>query len=212
MKRLLLLFILINHSTIGQNKITFKIRKAPDLLETITTHSFFGNRNNTGFKTQNYDNPLFIKLYKNNTFLMFNSDLVGDSIGMVYHYFNKEKDVYRGNFKLDANNSFELNVLKGNINCNIKLKTVATKVGGTASMKNKFNFIMYKGVLSRSFTGKVKPSLFPADGVTDLLEMYPLKTYYKLINLSEENQEALKLLYPEMFKNEHKDSTNTSSN
>ena len=212
MKKLILLFILINYSAIGQHKITFKLRKAPDLLETITTHSFFGNRNNTGFKTQNYDSPLFLKLYKNNTFLMFNSDLVGDSLDIVYHYFNNEENVYRGNFKLDSNNRIELNVLKGNLNCNIKLKTVATKVGGTASMKNKFNFIMYKGALSRSFTGKVKPSLFPADGVTDLLEMYPLKTYYKLINLSEENQEALKLLYPEMFKNDDKDTTNTSSN
>lgn len=212
MRNLILLFVLISYSVIGQKKTTFKLRKSPELLETITTHLFFGNRNNTGFKTQNYDSPLFLKLYKNNTFLMFNSELVGDSLGIVYHYFNKKEEVYRGHFKLDSNNNFELNVIQGNLNCNIKLRTLATAVGGTVSMKNKFNFIMYKGALLRTFTGKVKPSLFPADGVTDLLEMYSLETYYKLINLSEENEEALKLLHPEMFKNENKNATNRSNN
>ena len=212
MRNLILLFILINVSVSGQNKVTFTLRKAPELLETITTHSFFGNRNNTGFKTQNYDSPLFLKLYKNNTFLMFNSELVGDSIGIVYHYFCKEKEVYRGNFQLDSNNRIELDVVKGNLNCNFQLRTVPTTVGGTATMKNKFDFLMYKGALLRTYAGNVKPSLFPDDGTSDLLEMYPLDTYYKLINLSEENQEALKLLYPEMFENSNTDSTNTSGN
>jgi hypothetical protein len=212
MRNLILLFIMLSLSGVGQNKITFKLRKPPDVLETITTHSFFGNRNNTGFKNQNYDAPLFLKLYKDNTFLMFNSNLVGDSIDIVYHYFNNIKDVYRGDFELDSNGKFELNVIKGNLNCNFQLRSIPTTVGGTPTMKESYDFFMYKGALSRTYKGNVKPSLFPGEGTSDLLEMYPLDAYYKIITMSKENQDALELLYPELYENSNSDSTSTSSN
>lgn len=211
MKFTLIILIFSTTLVFGQTT-TFTLKKAPNLLETITTHAFFGNRNNQGFKFQNYDAPLFLKLYQNNTFMMFNSELVGDSLDYIYHYFSKQKGIYRGSFTLDSNDLYELAVIKGNLNCKFQLKAIPTKVGGTATIKTTFDFTMYKGALSRSYNGAAKPTLFPVDGSTDLLEMYPLEAYYKLVNMSAENQEALKLLYPEMFENQEADSTGMTSN
>ena len=79
-------------------------------------------------------------------------------------------------------------------------------------MKESYDFFMYKGALSRTYKGNVKPSLFPGEGTSDLLEMYPLDAYYKIITMSKENQDALELLYPELYENSNSDSTSTSSN
>lgn len=194
----------------GQQTVTFQIKKVPKLLGTLTTHSFFGKRGNGSATYQSYSEPMFIRLFADSTFLYFHSDLVGDTLDYVFHYFTKKKDVQRGKFTKNNAGGITLLMRQNHYDINIELREVSACVGNTATIKNKFCFEMYKGALLRTFNSTVKPTLFPPEGGVDVLELYPVDVYYKLVELSANNQEALKKLYPELFKKDKlpADSTN----
>lgn len=206
----LFLMLIVPFQGNSQHTVTFKVKKVPKLLNTLTTHSFFGKRGNSSANYQSYSKPMFIRLFADSTFMYFHSELVGDTLDKVYHYFSKTEGVQRGKFISNVSGGIRLEMIQGHYAIDIELKEVNACVGNTATIKKSYCFSMYKGALLRSFNSNVKPTLFPEGGGVDVLELYPVDVYYKLVELSANNQEALRRLYPELFEDEKESLDSTS--